>query len=80
MGVQERIAEAIATAERCPRFTPESGDPCDGLDGCEECLRLVAVAVLAELNRPPEVYVTQGAPTIPRAQAVVVTRARSHLS
>lgn len=44
----EEIMEAIMTAPRCPAFYGDDLDPepCDGLEGCQECLRLAAEAVL----------------------------------
>lgn len=41
----DRIAEAIEVAERCDRYG--ECEPCDGLDGCKDCLKLAADAVRA---------------------------------
>ena len=48
----ERLGVVIATirdTERCPNYFDEV-DQCDGLDGCEACLELVAQAVLEALE------------------------------
>lgn len=42
-----QIVDAIQRAPRCAGHQAEREDPCDGLDGCEECLTLAAAAVLA---------------------------------
>lgn len=46
----EIIKEAIVSAARCGEFYAEYGDPCDGLNGCEECLTLTALKVIDALN------------------------------
>lgn len=38
----DAIMTAIRDAERCDGYTPECGDPCDGLDGCLDCLEQAA--------------------------------------
>ena len=39
------VAEALRSAERCTDYWAEVGQ-CEGLDGCPECLELVARDVL----------------------------------
>lgn len=50
---EERVARvklALIRAERCEHFFAEDGDPCDGLEGCDRCLRIAAEDVLETLN------------------------------
>jgi hypothetical protein len=45
------IMDAIDSSEaRCDSYYVEADDPCDGLDGCEYCLRRAAKAVLRALD------------------------------
>ena len=44
------IAHAIMEAERCPCYAAYC-QPCDGLDGCIDCLALAAAAVLKALRK-----------------------------
>jgi hypothetical protein len=49
--LERRIAEAILHADHCPSYLLADPVQCDGLDGCDECLRLAARAVLEELGK-----------------------------
>jgi hypothetical protein len=45
------VMDAIDSSEaRCDRYYIERTDPCDGLDGCQDCLRRAAKAVLKALG------------------------------
>lgn len=45
----ELVVSAIRDADRCERFCPEEGEPCDGWH-CERCLLLAAQSVLEALE------------------------------
>lgn len=47
----EEIGNLIVQADRCPNFTKERGEPCDGLEGCSECLEQAAVDIVSVLRQ-----------------------------
>ncbi len=50
-GVLERqVADAIESAERCPRYITFTEMSCAGFDGCEDCLRSAARAALTVMR------------------------------
>lgn len=53
MSADPRIAALkdviMSSRNRCGDWTVEDGEPCDGTEGCDECLTIIAEAVLAEL-------------------------------
>ena len=47
------VREAIESADRCENYYADAsagGEPCDGLDGCTNCLDLAARAILDALD------------------------------
>jgi hypothetical protein len=60
--IAERIAEAIRSAQRCEAYT-EALVPCDGLDGCEDCLQSAADAVLDLFKQAAEKSTPSGSRT-----------------
>jgi hypothetical protein len=47
---EQKIAEAMLLFERCENYTPEHGEPCDGLMGCQACIALAAKAIVRALG------------------------------
>lgn len=48
---ERAVVDAIRQAERCDDYYRERGEPCEGLNGCPECLAAAAAAVLEAIAR-----------------------------